>query len=46
MTILSVIYSFFFWLGVLSLVPYLALVAYGAYGCPEQDLKKKYNATW
>ncbi|OBZ83753.1 Very-long-chain 3-oxoacyl-CoA reductase [Choanephora cucurbitarum] len=38
--------SFFYWVGVLTLVPYLLLVAYGAYGCPEQNLKTKYNAKW
>jgi hypothetical protein len=36
----------FFWIGFLAVVPYLALVAYGAYGCPEQNLKTKYNAKW
>ncbi|KAI7871417.1 uncharacterized protein EV154DRAFT_474069 [Mucor mucedo] len=36
----------FFWIGVLAVVPYLALVLYGAYGCPEQNLKTKYNAQW
>ncbi|KAF7725350.1 hypothetical protein EC973_009690 [Apophysomyces ossiformis] len=35
-----------FWIGLLSVVPYLALVFYGAYVCKEQDLKKKYNAQW
>ncbi|CAM0143017.1 hypothetical protein VKS41_006227 [Umbelopsis sp. WA50703] len=43
---LSYIYSAFFWIGFLAVVPYLALVAYGAYGCPEQNLKTKYNAKW
>ncbi|KAI9487362.1 MAG: hypothetical protein EXX96DRAFT_552852 [Benjaminiella poitrasii] len=38
--------SIFFWIGVLAVVPYLLLVAYGAYGCPEQNLKEKYNAKW
>ncbi|CAO3644050.1 unnamed protein product [Mucor fragilis] len=38
--------SIFFWIGVLTVCPYLALVAYGAYGCPEQNLKQKYNAKW
>jgi hypothetical protein len=36
----------FFWIGVLAVVPYLLLVAYGAYGCPEQNLRAKYNANW
>ncbi|KAI8889398.1 NAD(P)-binding protein [Backusella circina FSU 941] len=36
----------FFWIGVLAVVPYLLLVAYGAYGCPEQNLRAKYNAKW
>ncbi|ORZ21202.1 hypothetical protein BCR42DRAFT_488309 [Absidia repens] len=43
---LSIIYSVFFWIGFLAVVPYLALVLYGAYVCKEQDLKKKYNAKW
>ncbi|CAO3658560.1 unnamed protein product [Umbelopsis vinacea] len=43
---LSFIYSVFFWIGFLAVVPYLALVAYAAYGCPEQNLKTKYNAKW
>ncbi|KAI7863958.1 hypothetical protein BDF14DRAFT_1972343 [Spinellus fusiger] len=43
---MSVVTSVFFWVGFLAVVPYLALVAYGAYGCKEQDLKKKYNAQW
>ncbi|KAI7855975.1 hypothetical protein BDC45DRAFT_567937 [Circinella umbellata] len=43
---LSTIYSIFFWIGFLAVVPYVALVIYGAYGCQEQDLKKKYNAQW
>ncbi|KAI8062350.1 uncharacterized protein B0P05DRAFT_556637 [Gilbertella persicaria] len=38
--------SLFYWVGVLTIVPYLLLVAYGAYGCPEQNLKDKYNAKW
>ncbi|RUS14083.1 hypothetical protein BC938DRAFT_477537 [Jimgerdemannia flammicorona] len=46
MAILSTIYAVFFWVGFLAVVPYLALVVYAAYGCQEQDLKKKYNATW
>lgn len=38
--------SFFYWVGVATIVPYLLLVAYGAYGCPEQNLKEKYSAKW
>ncbi|KAI9029873.1 hypothetical protein CLU79DRAFT_831622 [Phycomyces nitens] len=38
--------SVFFWIGFLAIVPYLALVLYAAYGCKEQNLKKKYNASW
>ncbi|CEP15123.1 hypothetical protein [Parasitella parasitica] len=38
--------SIFFWIGILAVCPYLVLVAYGAYGCPEQNLKQKYNAKW
>ncbi|KAI8997501.1 hypothetical protein BDB01DRAFT_771340 [Pilobolus umbonatus] len=41
-----ILITLLFWAGVLSIVPYLCLVLYAAYGCPEQDLKKKYNATW
>ncbi|KAI8364784.1 uncharacterized protein BYT42DRAFT_590412 [Radiomyces spectabilis] len=36
----------FFWIGFLSVVPYLALCFYGAFVCKEQNLKKKYNAQW
>ncbi|KAI8086453.1 uncharacterized protein BX664DRAFT_335831 [Halteromyces radiatus] len=43
---MSFICSVFFWIGFLAVVPYLALVLYGAYYCKEQDLKKKYNAKW
>ncbi|SAM08299.1 hypothetical protein [Absidia glauca] len=43
---MSIICSVFFWTGFLAVVPYLVLVLYGAYGCKEQDLKKKYNAKW
>ncbi|KAL1916644.1 uncharacterized protein VTP21DRAFT_5348 [Calcarisporiella thermophila] len=43
---ISTLYSVFFWIGLLAVVPYLTLVAYGAYACQEQDLKKKYNAQW
>ncbi|KAI9277790.1 hypothetical protein BY458DRAFT_554164 [Sporodiniella umbellata] len=43
---MSFLISLFFWIGVLTVGPYLLLVAYGAYGCSEQDLKKKYNAKW
>ncbi|KAI8067128.1 hypothetical protein BC940DRAFT_301363 [Gongronella butleri] len=43
---LSLITSVFFWVGVLAVVPYLALVAYGAFVCKDQNLKQKYNAQW
>ncbi|KAG1438506.1 hypothetical protein G6F56_012623 [Rhizopus delemar] len=43
---MSFLTSLFYWVGILAVVPYLLLVAYGAYGCPEQNLKKKYNAQW
>ncbi|KAL0095786.1 hypothetical protein J3Q64DRAFT_1710966 [Phycomyces blakesleeanus] len=38
--------SVFFWIGFLAVIPYLALVLYAAYACKEQNLKKKYNASW
>ncbi|ORX61344.1 NAD(P)-binding protein [Hesseltinella vesiculosa] len=38
--------TIFIWIGVLAVVPYLALVAYGAFYCKEQNLKDKYQAKW